>query len=160
MADDTNRVQNLATVDSDLNSDGDATEAGEHAIAAANAVWTRPLQKHLPATGFAPDVITDRSDLPREMYLQTGGLRLEIPSLKLNIPVVGVPLRNGDWNLGWLGDQAGWLEGSAFPSWNGNSLLTGHVYLSNGLPGPFVSLHKLAYWDKIIIPPMGRNIFS
>ena len=105
----------------------------------------------LPETGFAPYVITDMSDLPRERYMQTGGITMEIPSLGIKIPVVGVPLRDGKWNVSWLGKQAGWLEGSAFPTWNGNSLLTGHVYLSNGLPGPFVNLGKLKYGEKIII---------
>jgi large repetitive protein len=49
------------------------------------------------------------------------------------------------------------LEGSAFPSWNGNSVLTGHVYLSNGLPGPFVNLSGLKYGDKIIIHAYGQK---
>jgi LPXTG-site transpeptidase (sortase) family protein len=53
--------------------------------------------------------------------------------------------------VAWLGNQAGWLEGSAFPSWNGNSVLTGHVYLSNGKPGPFAKLHELKTGDQIFI---------
>jgi LPXTG-site transpeptidase (sortase) family protein len=56
-----------------------------------------------------------------------------------------------------LDKQAGWLEGSAFPSWNGNSVLTGHVYLSNGLPGPFVNLNRLKYGDRIIIHAYGQK---
>ncbi|HEX2989470.1 MAG TPA: sortase, partial [Anaerolineales bacterium] len=51
---------------------------------------------------------------------------------------------------------AGWLEGSAFPSWNGNSVLTSHVYLANGLPGPFVNLNKLAYGDRVIVHAFGQ----
>jgi LPXTG-site transpeptidase (sortase) family protein len=70
---------------------------------------------------------------------------------------VGVPKKNGTWNVSWLGNQAGWLEGSAFPSWSGNSLLTGHVYLANGLPGPFVKLNKLKYGDQIIVHAYGQK---
>jgi len=154
---DTNSIYNSATVDSDLNRDGNATDPGELAVAAASATWTRSLPKRMPSTGFAPNVVTDLSGLRREIYLQTGGVTLEIPSLKLNIPIVGVPLRNGDWNISWLGDQAGWLEGSAFPSWNGNSVLTGHVYLANGLPGPFLDLIQLRYGDRIIIHAYGQK---
>jgi LPXTG-site transpeptidase (sortase) family protein len=82
---------------------------------------------------------------------------MEIPSLKLSLPIVGVPLRNGDWNVSWLGQQAGWLEGSAFPSWNGNSIITSHVYLSNGLPGPFIDVGKLKYGEKVVIQAYGRR---
>jgi len=105
----------------------------------------------LPETGFAPGVVTDLSHTTHEVYLSTGDVMLEIPALGIKIPVVGVPLKAGAWNVAWLGNQAGWLQGTAFPSWNGNSVLTSHVYLSNGLAGPFVNLNKLRFGDKIIV---------
>jgi LPXTG-site transpeptidase (sortase) family protein len=111
----------------------------------------------LPDTGFAPGVVTDLSNTPHEEYLSTGAVTLEIPSLGIKIPVVGVPLKNGTWNVSWLANQAGWLEGTAFPSWSGNSLLTGHVYLSNGRPGPFVSLNRLKFGSEIIIHTYGEK---
>jgi LPXTG-site transpeptidase (sortase) family protein len=113
----------------------------------------------LPATGFAPKAVTDMSNVPSEVYTQTGGLTLEIPSLGISLPIVGVPLRNGEWNVSWLGNQAGWLEGSAFPSWNGNSVLTSHVYSSSGLPGPFINLNRLKHGDRIIIHAYGQKYF-
>ena len=111
----------------------------------------------LPNTGFAPGVVTDLSNIPHEVYMSTGDVTLEIPSLGIKIPVVGVLLKNEAWNVSWLGDQAGWLQGTAFPSWNGNSVLTSHVYLSNGLPGPFVNLNKLKFGDKLIIHASGQK---
>lgn len=110
----------------------------------------------LPETGFAPNEVTDLSHMPREAYLQTS-LTLEVPSLGINIPVVGVPRKNGEWNVSWLNRQAGWLEGTAFPSWNGNSVLTSHVYLPNGLPGPFVNLSQLKYGDRVLIHAFGQK---
>ena len=89
--------------------------------------------------------------------MQTGGLTIEIPSMKIDIPIVGVPLRNGNWNVTWLDRQAGWLEGSSFPTWNGNSVITSHVYLSNGLPGPFLNLGKLRYGEKVIVHAFGQK---
>ena len=115
------------------------------------------LPNDLPDTGFAPFVKTDMSNVAPEQYTQTGGLIVEIPSLGIKMPIVGVPLKNGEWNVSWLGNQAGWLEGSAFPSWNGNSVLTGHVYGYNGLPGPFFNLSNLKYGDKIIIHAYGAE---
>jgi LPXTG-site transpeptidase (sortase) family protein len=111
----------------------------------------------LPNTGFAPGIVTDLSRTPREEYLSTDDVTLEIPSLGIKIPVVGVPLRDGNWNVSWLANQAGWLEGTAFPSWNGNSVLTSHVYLSNGLPGPFVNLNRLKFGNKIIVHAYGQQ---
>ena len=111
----------------------------------------------IPVTGFQPGVATDMSKVPHEAYLAEGDLMLEIPSLGVNISIVGVPKRNGTWNVAWLENQAGWLEGSAFPSWNGNSVLTSHVYLSDGLPGPFVNLNKLKFGDKLIVHAYGQK---
>ena len=115
------------------------------------------LPNDLPDTGFAPFVKTDMSNVAPEQYTQTDGLIVEIPSLGIKMPIVGVPLKDGEWNVSWLGNQAGWLEGSAFPSWNGNSVLTGHVYGYNGAPGPFFNLSKLNYGDQIIIHAYGAK---
>ena len=149
-------VRNVAVIDSDLNGDGDTADPGEQQVAEASAKW-RASPVHLPSTGFEPNVVTDLSYTLRETYIQTGGITIEIPSLKIKIPIVGVPLKNGVWNVAWLGNQAGWLEGSAFPSWNGNSVLTSHVYLSNGLPGPFINLSRLKFGDIVIVRAFGQK---
>ena len=113
--------------------------------------------ENIPDTGFAPNVRTDMSDVPYESYDSlAGSMWFEIPRLGVKSTIVGVPLKNNKWNVAWLGKQAGWLEGSAYPTWKGNSVLTGHVYLSNGLPGPFVNLSQLKYGDKIILHANGQ----
>jgi len=111
----------------------------------------------IPVTGFQAGVVTDLRNVPHEKYLATGDVTVEIPSLRVKIPIVGVPKSNGTWNVAWLGNQAGWLEGSAFPSWSGNSLLTGHVYSASGLPGPFFNLSKLKFGDKVIVHAYGQK---
>ena len=110
----------------------------------------------IPVTGFAPDVVTDMSQSPPAVYTNTS-ITLDIPLLSVNIPIVGVPKQAGAWNVSWLGNQAGWLEGSAFPSWNGNSVLTSHVYLSNGKPGPFAKLHELQTGDHVYVHAFGQK---
>lgn len=122
---------------------------------------TNPGGFLIPVTGFKSNVVTDLSTFQFEVYTNQGDVTLEIPSLGVNISVVGVPLRNGEWNVAWLGNQAGWLEGSAFPSWRGNSVLTAHSYLSSGNPGPFVNLNRLKFGDKVIVRAYGQqNIFE
>ena len=110
----------------------------------------------IPVTGFAPDIVTDMSNVPSAVYSNTS-ITLDIPSLSVNIPIVGVPKEMGTWNVSWLTDQAGWLEGSAFPSWNGNSVLTSHVYLPNGKPGPFAKLHELQTGDEVVVHAFGQK---
>jgi LPXTG-site transpeptidase (sortase) family protein len=106
----------------------------------------------LPATGFAPKKITTLSPQPATLdYAQLGDIVLEIPSLNLESSIVGVPQSNGEWDVTWLGNSTGWLNGTAFPTWNGNSVLTAHVTNANGLDGPFAALKTLKYGDQIII---------
>ena len=117
-----------------------------------------PAGARAPDTGFAPNVKTDLSNVPFESYDSlAGNIWFEIPSLGIKTSIVGVPLRNGSWNVAWLGKQAGWLEGSAYPTWSGNSVITGHVTLSNGLPGPFTNLSQLKYGDTIIVHANGQK---
>ena len=112
---------------------------------------------NLPETGFAPNVVSELPYQPQEKNYAATDLILEIPKLGISLPIVGVPLTKDGWDVSWLGRQAGWLEGSAFPSWNGNSVLTGHVYDANGLPGPFVNLNKLRYGDRIVVHAYGQQ---
>jgi LPXTG-site transpeptidase (sortase) family protein len=111
----------------------------------------------LPDTGFVPNAITRLPAQPHDMLYTATDVMLEIPGLGPKLPIVGVPKKNGTWDVTWLGKQAGWLEGSAFPSWSGNSVLTSHVYGSNGLPGPFVNLSKLKFGDQIIVHAYGQK---
>jgi hypothetical protein len=92
----------------------------------------------LPPTGFSPQQVTFLSSQPaQKAYASLGDLWLEIPRLGVQMSIVGVPQTNGTWDVSWLGNQAGWLNGSAFPTWAGNSVLTGHVWNANNTAGPF-----------------------
>jgi len=109
----------------------------------------------IPVTGFAPGRVTDLSGLPTARYNALNDVALEIPVLKLKLPVVGVPMKNKTWDVNWLLNQAGWLEGSAFPGYSGNSVLTSHVTLQYGQAGPFADLYKLKNGDKIFVHSFG-----
>jgi LPXTG-site transpeptidase (sortase) family protein len=106
----------------------------------------------LPKTGFTPKKTTLLPAKPVNIsYSKVGNIWLEIPSLNIKSDIVGVPQSNNAWDVKWLGRDVGWLNGTAFPTWQGNSVITGHVYDANGLPGIFVDLKNLKYGDKIII---------
>ena len=112
----------------------------------------------LPDTGFAPGRVTALPKQPVESaYRDLGEFWLEIPGLGVRVPIIGIPAIDGEWDLTWLADNAGYLEGTAFPTWAGNSAITAHVYTPDGLPGPFVDLHKLSYGDQVIIHAFGQR---
>jgi LPXTG-site transpeptidase (sortase) family protein len=165
--DSTNQVFNRGFARTDLNNDGEFNEPavpGSSLVNSNQTVWTRSsdtttpqvrLPARLPATGFAPNVTTILPEQPAEMNYASTDVWLEIPNLRVGTSIVGVPLAQGDWNVDWLGRQAGWLEGTAFPSWNGNSVLTGHVTLADGTAGPFASLGSLKWGDRVIVHAYG-----
>ncbi|MBK9779413.1 MAG: sortase [Anaerolineales bacterium] len=107
----------------------------------------------LPKTGFAPNKVTTLPAQPATLeYAKMGDLWLEIPSLNVKSNIVGVP-QNADltWDVTWLGNDTGWLNGTAFPTWNGNSVLTAHVTNASGVDGPFAALKQVKYGDQIIV---------
>ncbi len=57
----------------------------------------------------------------------------------------------GGWDVTWLNRQVGWLEGTAYPTWEGNTVLTAHGYTADGEAGPFALLKNLSYGETIII---------
>jgi LPXTG-site transpeptidase (sortase) family protein len=110
----------------------------------------------LPATGFAPGRRTDLpSSAPSYKYLSVPGYWLEIPSQGEMNRIVYVPLSEQGWDLTWLGNDVGYLEGTAFPTWTGATALTAHVYLADGTPGPFFHLRELMWGDSVILHANG-----
>ena len=111
----------------------------------------------LPQTGFAPESVTL---LPIQSassaYQQMDSISLEIPALDIDAPIIGVPFSTDEWDLTWLGNRAGWLAGTAFPSWAGNSAITAHVYDANGQPGLFNNLGNLKWGDQVIVHAYGQ----
>lgn len=115
------------------------------------------LPGQAPETGFMPGGETTLPLQPLDLNYQTySDMWLEIASLGVKMPILGVPLANDHWDTTWLGKNAGWLSGTAFPGMNGNTVMVGHVYLSNGLPGPMVDLEKLKWGDRIVIHDGGE----
>lgn len=113
------------------------------------------LEEALPDTGFAPGVVT-QLEKPAASFGAYGDLWLEVPGLDLQMSILGVPQSAGGWDVSWLGSSAGWLEGTAFPTWAGNTVITGHVWNADGYPGPFVNLKDLQYGDILRVHAWGQ----
>ena len=111
-----------------------------------------------PETGFAPNRLTTIPTQPAaQAYESYGEMWMEIPALGVTMDMVGIPLGPDGWNVTWLGDQAGYLAGTAFPTWAGNSVIGGHITLPNGTDGPFARLQELNYGDQIILYGWGMR---
>lgn len=125
---------------------------------AGESFVSRLGQVALPDTGFAPGKTTALPIQPRSIaYQEYGDLWLEIPTLNTRMSIVGVPRGGNGWDVRWLGDQAGYLSDTAFPTWQGNTGLAGHAALPNGKLGPFANLESLAWGEKIIIHAWGQR---
>ena len=136
-------VHNVATIGTDRDGDGTISGSNEEVVATASETYSN-WPDELPLTGFAPGVVTDMSGKVQASYESTGGLTLEIPALGVNAPILGVPIEHGEWNLNWLGNNVGYLENTAFPTWAGNTALTAHNFDRFGNPGLFTALDKLS----------------
>jgi len=49
------------------------------------------------------------------------------------------------------------LQGTVFPTWSGNSVITSHVWDAYNQPGPFAHLEQLRYGDRIIVHAWGQS---
>jgi LPXTG-site transpeptidase (sortase) family protein len=165
-----NSVNNRATSLTDTNGDGEFTDETTSSSRSNSNIarWSRfPRRSNsgsdgndasiLPNSGFAPNIITILPEKPADLYSSYPDLEIEIPSLGLNTEIVGLPLIDKKWDVSWLGNQLGYLEETAFPTWNGNSVITGHVYDANGQPGPFINLKNMRYGEQVIVSSYGQR---
>ena len=107
------------------------------------------IPEKLPDTGFMPGIMAELPRQPKDKAYAATELTLRIPKLGLKMPILGVPFVSSEWDVSWLGSNAGWLENSSFPTWPGNSVLTGHVWNADNTPGVFAHLNSLRYGDRI-----------
>lgn len=115
-------------------------------------------QPKLPRTGFAPNRITSLPVQSDDLaYTNMGDIWLEIPSINVESNIIGVPQVDNNWDVTWLGNDAGWLNGTTFPSWEGNSVITAHVTDANGQPGPFAKLKDMKHGDRVIVHMYGEK---
>jgi LPXTG-site transpeptidase (sortase) family protein len=104
----------------------------------------------IPVTGFRPDAATSLNEATRPSY-DALDLQIEIPVIDVNTSIMGVQIKDGNWDISWLQGQVGWLNGTAYPTWNGNSVLTGHVVDADGQPGVFSRLKQVGVGEYVYI---------
>lgn len=112
-----------------------------------------------PAAGFAPDGMTLLPSQPlAKQYTVMGDVWLNVPAIDVQAPILGIPQSGQSWDLTWLKDELGYLQGSAFPGWQGNTALVGHLTLADSAAGPFADLHALQIGDEVILHTWGDEV--
>ena len=112
----------------------------------------------IPVTGFAPDRVTTLPAQPAEAaYTSLGQMTIEIPTLGVKFPIVGAKINNKTWDLTWLKDSVAYLEGSAYPTTAGNTVLTAHVQDANKNLGPFSDIKGMTVGQNIYIHVNGQT---
>jgi len=146
-----NNTASLTTTGSNSNTSNDLDSVGITILAPS------PSALALPVTGFSPDIETILPLQPADKaYVSYPDLWLEIPKLGVKMTIVGVRKEKDGWDVTWLNKDAGWLNGSAYPTWSGNSVITGHVWDALNQPGPFTKLKDLKYGDQIKVHAFGQ----
>jgi LPXTG-site transpeptidase (sortase) family protein len=123
-----------------------------------NAISTLAINNLLvPVTGFAPNQVTTLPIQPADKaYKSLGELRIEIPTLGINFPIVGAAITKNGWDLTWLQNNVAYLEGSAYPTLEGNTVLTAHVMDATNNLGPFSDIKGMQFGQKIYIHANGQ----
>lgn len=111
----------------------------------------------LPETGFAPRTAPHPAVVQSPTASTLNSLQLEIPEIRIQAQVVSTPRRENSWNVQWLTNQVGHLEGTAYPTHIGNSVIAGHVNLPDGSTGPFAEISYLRWGDQIILQMDGHR---
>ena len=147
-----------AAYSGDANNNPSTSACGAEVLTVTAPPTPTPSPAVLPGTGFTPNRMMVLPIQPADKaYTAMGDLWLEIPKLGVQMNIVGVPQTNGEWDVSWLGNNVGWLQGSAFPTRAGNSVLTGHVWNADNTAGLFRYINNLWWGDKVIIHAWGAQ---
>ena len=85
---------------------------------------------------------------PKDVDYKPTRMLLQVPALNIRTELVTIPLKDGIWQVDWLKDRAGVLEGSALPG-KGISIVAAHNTLNDTEYGPFALLRTLEENDLI-----------
>ena len=104
----------------------------------------------LPATGFPTRIHVPLSVKPENINYESLSMRIQIPTINVDVELTGVPEVDGTWAVEWLADQAGLLSGSAMPG-EGYAMIAAHNHLNTMEIGPFAMLFSLEENDRIFV---------
>ena len=111
----------------------------------------------LPETGYASSRPQHPERVGTAAVHRNTGWSLQIPSLSLNTEIVIAPRGEKNFDVSYLENKAGLLEGYALPG-DGRTIITGHDHLSLTETGPFAFLYDMEIGDRIFFSDPQNNI--
>ncbi|MEM9951568.1 MAG: sortase [Chloroflexota bacterium] len=97
-----------------------------------------------------------RTFISDEIPLDT---KIFIPTASIWSDVIQAYLSGGNWDITNLRSNAGHLQGTSWVDEPGNTVISGHVELSSGLPGIFATLENVQIGDTITVTSEGVDYF-
>ena len=104
----------------------------------------------LPATGLPTRVDVPLAVRPEGLNYTDLNMRIQIPTIDVDVELEGVPTMDGVWKVEWLDARAGLLSGTALPG-EGYSIVAAHNTLNAEEYGPFALLSTLMDNDRIFV---------
>lgn len=113
-----------------------------------------------------PTPIATPRDLPTAAATPIGNLfgqspddntEIFIPSVGIYAPVITSFLRDGTWDVGNLGMNVGYLQGTSWLDESGNVVLSGHVEMADGRQGIFSTLDEVQIGESIVVTNNGEQ---
>ncbi len=111
----------------------------------------------LPRTGFSSKITQVSDPMPADLKYKPLGMILELPTLDVLSKIVVVPVLDNEYEVTWLGNDVGMLEGSAKPG-QGTVILATHNHLNDVQAGPFAMLSYLKEGEQVFIRDKRNNI--
>jgi LPXTG-site transpeptidase (sortase) family protein len=105
-----------------------------------------PTSSPVPPPTFTPvQVASLPSATPRPQAT------IFLPTAGITAPVIEVYLDGQSWDVKYLGQNAGHLQGTAWFGQPGNIVLAGHVEMPDGRAGIFAGVSKMNLGDPVIL---------
>ena len=114
----------------------------------SDPVWLFGFE--LPRTGISGAGISPM-DKPASLNYAPIGMELLIPAIGVESNIVTVPRTDEGYQVQWLGNEAGLLEGFAKPGSGSISVIVGHNTLNAEEYGPFALLSTLKAGDVFFV---------
>ncbi|MBQ6508193.1 MAG: class F sortase [Flexilinea sp.] len=142
-------------------SSSNSGSSGIHFYEVGNGSRIFDDSKYLPATGFPTRFSKPLAIQPETVRYENLSMRIQIPTINVDVELAGVPEIGDTWAVEWLGDRAGMLSGSAMPG-EGYTMVAAHNHLNTQEIGPFGFLFDLDENDRIFVnmPDGSLKIYS
>lgn len=123
--------------------------------AAATVLPPTPVASPMVNATVAPTSGTSETTTAASQPVPAQDSSIFIPSVGVSAPIITAILRDNTWDISQLGTKVGYLQGTPWLGSGSNTVLSGHVEMSDGRTGVFATLDEMQVGDLITITDNG-----